>query len=63
VSHACVRMNGHCTDMIDIRSGVKQGGIMSPQLYNNNNNNKFIRLAAKTYAKNMHAGNRKEQSY
>jgi exonuclease III len=34
VSHACVRMNGHCTDMIDIRSGVKQGGIMSPQLYN-----------------------------
>jgi hypothetical protein len=34
VSHACVRMNGHNTDTIDIRSGVKQGGIMSPQLYN-----------------------------
>ena len=33
-SHACLRM-GHCyTDYIDIKSGVKQGGIMSPQLYN-----------------------------
>ncbi len=34
VSHACVRMDGCYTGYIDIRSGVKQGGIMSPHLYN-----------------------------
>jgi hypothetical protein len=33
-SHACVRMDDIITDNIDIRSGVKQGGIMSPFLYN-----------------------------
>jgi hypothetical protein len=33
-SHACVRMDDIITDNIDIRSGVKQGGIMSPLLYN-----------------------------
>ena len=33
-TRACVRQNVYCTDYIDIKSGVKQGGIMSPMLYN-----------------------------
>ena len=34
VSHACVRIDDIITDNIDIHSGVKQGGIMSPYMYN-----------------------------
>jgi hypothetical protein len=34
VSHACVRLGNVYTDYIDIKSGIKQGGIMSPILYN-----------------------------
>ena len=34
VSHACVRIDDIITDNIDIHSGVKQGGIMSPHMYN-----------------------------
>jgi hypothetical protein len=33
-TNACVRLNGVCTDFMDVNSGVKQGGIMSPILYN-----------------------------
>ena len=34
ISHACVRIDDIITDNINIHSGVKQGGIMSPHMYN-----------------------------
>ena len=33
-SRACVRLGGYLLDYIDIRCGEKQGGFMSPVLYN-----------------------------
>ena len=33
-SRACVRLGGCLSDYIDIRSGIKQGGLMSPLMYN-----------------------------
>ena len=32
-TRACVRLNGYCTEYIDMKSEGKQGGIMSPMLY------------------------------
>ena len=34
LSKACVRLGGYLSDYIYIRSGIKQGGLMSPVLYN-----------------------------
>ena len=34
VSHACVRIDDIIIDNIDIHNGVKQGGIMSPHMFN-----------------------------
>ena len=33
-SRACVRLGGCLSDYIDIRSGIKQGRLMSPVLHN-----------------------------
>ena len=33
-TRACVRLNSYCTDYNDIKSEVKQWGIMTPMLYN-----------------------------
>ena len=33
-SKACVRSGGYLSDYIDIKSGIKQGGLMSLVLYN-----------------------------
>jgi hypothetical protein len=34
VTHACVRLGNVYSDYVDIKSGIKQGGIMSPIFYN-----------------------------
>ena len=33
-SRACVRLGGYLSGYIDIRSGIKQRGLMSPVMYN-----------------------------
>ena len=33
-SKACVKLNDHYTDYIAIKSGLKQGGLLSPIFYN-----------------------------
>ena len=43
-SKACVRLGGYLSDYIDIRSDIKQGGLMSPVLYNIYVNNLMKKL-------------------
>ena len=43
-SKACVRLGGYLSDYIDIRSDIKQGGLMSPVLCNIYVNNLMKKL-------------------